>query len=87
MSNLCVKRRVSANCCEARRVETLWTLRRHGKSAEELEALADALIRDHGGRAYWEARSRGWEAASQLKVRQWECVARTVLRKTGKRFG
>ena len=65
----------------------VWTLRRQDKSPEEAEALADALIRDYGGRAYWEARSRGWEAVSHSKVRYWERVALVILRKTGRRFG
>jgi hypothetical protein len=43
------------------------SLHGRGESAGMTEAAADALIRDHAGRAYWEARPKSWEADSEAK--------------------
>jgi hypothetical protein len=48
------------------------------------EEAADALIRDHAGRAYWVARQKSWEADSEAKSQYWSRVAmRIFLRAAG----
>ncbi len=52
-----------------------------------IEAEAEALIRDHGDRAYHEARRREHEASSDAIAEDWALVARAVARQTGCRIG
>ena len=51
----------------------------------EVEAEAEALIRDFGELAYSEARRREHEASSQTIARNWGSVALAVARLIGKR--
>ena len=57
------------------------------ETAELTEALADALIRDHAGRAYWVARRKSWEADSEAKSQYWSRVAMRIFLKSSRRFG
>ena len=51
------------------------------------EEAADALIRDHAGRAYWVARQKSWEADSEEKSQYWSRVAMRIFLKSSRRFG
>jgi hypothetical protein len=52
-----------------------------------MEAEAEALVRDLGGRAYSEAREMEREASSIATARQWNRVALAIASKTCKRIG
>jgi hypothetical protein len=54
---------------------------------ERVEAEAEALIRDLGDQAYYEARRREHEASSDAIAEDWTLVARAIARKTGSRVG
>ena len=41
---------------------------RRDESVGMTDAAADALIRDHADRAYWEARRKSWDADSEANV-------------------
>jgi len=60
---------------------------RRGENAAMTEAAADALIRDHAGRAYWEARRKSWDADSEAKSQFWGRVAMRIFLKSARRFG
>lgn len=57
------------------------------ETAEMTEEAADALIRDHAGRAYWVARQKSWEADSEEKSQYWSRVAMRIFLKSSRRFG
>ena len=60
---------------------------RRNESGEMTEAAADALIRDHADRAYWEARRKSWDADSEAKSQFWGRVAMRIFLKSARRYG
>jgi hypothetical protein len=62
-------------------------LRRRRKTAERIDAEADALIDELGVEAYAEARRREYESSNDAMALQWNQVALAVAHKTGKRVG
>jgi hypothetical protein len=59
-------------------------LRRRRKTAERIDAEADALIGELGVEAYAEARRREYEASNDAIALRWNRIALTVGRKSGK---
>jgi hypothetical protein len=62
-----------------------WLRRR--KTAERIDAEADALIDELGVDAYAEARRREYESSNDAIALRWNRVALAVAHKTGKRIG
>ena len=62
-------------------------LRRRRKTAERIDAEADALIDELGVEAYAEARRREYESSNDAMALQWNQVALAVAHKTGERIG
>ena len=62
-----------------------WLRRR--KTAERIDAEADALIDELGVEAYAEARRREYESSNDAIALRWNQVALAVAHKTGKRIG
>ena len=62
-----------------------WLRRR--KTAERIDAEADALIDELGVEAYAEARRREYESSNDAMALRWNQVALAVAHKTGKRIG
>ena len=62
-----------------------WLRRR--KTAERIDAEADALIDELGVDAYAEARRREYESSNDAIALRWNQVALAVAHKTGKRIG
>ena len=65
--------------------EILSWLRRR-KTAERIDAEADALIGELGVEAYAEARRREYESSGDAIALRWNQVALAVAHKTGKRI-
>ena len=62
-------------------------LRRRRKTAERIDAEADALIGELGVEAYAEARRREYESSGDAMALWWSRVALVVAQKTGERIG
>jgi hypothetical protein len=62
-------------------------LRRRRKTAESIDAEADALIDELGVEAYAEARRREYESSGDAIAPRWSRVASAVAHKTGERIG
>ena len=62
-------------------------LRRRRKTAETIDAEADALIRELGVEAYAEARRREYESSNDALALRWNRIALAVGRKSGKLVG
>jgi hypothetical protein len=60
---------------------------RRNESGEMTEEAADALIRDHADRAYWEARRKSWDADSEAMSQFWGRVAMRIFLKSARRYG
>jgi hypothetical protein len=62
-------------------------LRRRRKTAERIDAEADALIGELGVEAYAEARRREYESSNDALALRWNRIALAVGRKSGKLVG
>jgi hypothetical protein len=62
-----------------------WPPRRRAR-AENIEAQAEAMIRDFGFAAYYEARRIAHEASSGAAASDWGRVALAIAQKTGRRI-
>ena len=67
--------------------EMLSWLRRRRKTAERIDAEADALIDELGVDAYAEARRREYESSDDALALRWNRIALAVGRKSGKLVG
>ena len=62
-----------------------WPPRRCAR-AENVEAQAEAMIRDFGFAAYHQARRMAHEASSGARASDWSQVALAIAHKTGRRI-
>lgn len=64
----------------------LWWPPRRSACGENIEAQAEAMIRDFGFAAYHQARRTAHEASSGATASEWGQVALAIARKTGRRI-
>jgi hypothetical protein len=62
-------------------------LRRRRERIERIETEADELVRLLGDDAYSEARWREHTASSSVSAQEWNLIALTIARQTGRRIG
>ena len=62
-------------------------LRRRRERSERIETEADELVRLLGDDAYSEARWREHTASSSASAQEWNLIALTIARQTGRRIG
>ena len=64
---------------------TWWPTQRRARD-ENIEARAEAMIRDFGFAAYHQARRMAHEASSGARASEWGRVALAIAQKTGRRI-
>ena len=62
-------------------------LRRRRERIERIETEADELVRLLGDDAYSEARWREHTASPSVSAQEWNLIALTIARQTGRRIG